>query len=121
MGYLNVTDLNQLNPAYPTPLVPTRKHYHLVPFQVVRTDTTLIKQAVLPADATILGFRLYSQTASNAGTSATIALTGQGVGPTGQAFNFGTFNVLATGTAPVGAATYLLNTTSNPLTGVFNL
>jgi hypothetical protein len=118
MGIKNVADLNPLNPAYPDALNPTSKQLVIVPFQILRADTTVMKQAVIPADATILGFRIYGQTASNAGTSANITLTGQGVGPGGQAFNFGTFSVLAGG---VGAGTYLLNTTSNPLTGVFNL
>lgn len=118
MGYKQVADLTELNPAFPSPLNPVRKEYAIVPFQVTRSNTTAFKAAVLPADATILGFRLYSQTASNAGTTATIALTGVGVGPSGATFNFGTFSVLAGG---VGAGTYLLNTTVNPVTGTFNL
>lgn len=122
MGYKNVGDIIQLNPAFPDALNPVRKEYAIVPFQVLRTDTAAnIKKAVLPADATILGFRIYGSTASNAGTSATLALTGQGVGPSGATFNFGTFNLLATGTAPVGVGTYLLNSTVNIVTGTFNL
>lgn len=118
MGYKNVGDIIQLNPAYPSPLNPVRKEYAIVPFQVLRTDTaTNVKKAVLPADATILGFRLYSSTASNATTTATIHLYGQGVGPTGQTFDFGTFDVKTA----FGAGTFLLNTTVNILTGTFNL
>lgn len=119
MGYKQVADLTPLNPAYPTPLNPVRKEYAIVPFQVLRTDTAAnIKKAVLPADATILGFRIYGGTASNAVTTATIALTGKGVGPSGATFNFGTVNVLAAGQ---GAGTFLLNTTVNAVTGTFNL
>ena len=114
MGY-NAQDLVPLNPAAPTPLIPVRKEYAIVPFQVLRTDTAAnIKKAVLPADATILGFRFYIQTASNAGTTATVTLTGKGVGPTGATFAFGSQSVLTAGT-------YLMNSTVNTVTGVFNL
>jgi len=114
MGYKQ-QDIVPLNAAYPDALNPVRKEYAIVPFQVLRTDTgATIKKAVLPADATILGIRMYIQTASNAGTTATVTLTGQGVGPTGATFAFGTFSVLTTGTS-------LLNTTVNTVTGVFNL
>lgn len=114
MGIKSVADLVPLNPTQISPLNPVRKAYHVVPFQAVRTNTTATKVAVLPADATILGIRMYIQTASNAGTTASVALTGQGVGPSGATFNFGTFSVLTAGTS-------LLNTTVNTVTGVFNL
>jgi hypothetical protein len=114
MGY-QATDLVPLNPAYPDALNPVRKEYAIVPFQVLRTDTGAnIKKAVLPADATILGFRFYIQTPSNATTTATVTLTGKGVGPGGATFAFGTQSVLTAGT-------YLMNSTVNTVTGVFNL
>lgn len=120
MGIKNVADIVQLNPSYPDALNPVRKSYLVVPFAVTRSNTTATKVAVLPADATILGFRMYSTTASNASLTASIALTGQGVGPGGQAMNFGTFNVLAAGGLTPG--TVLLNTTVGPSgTGVYNL
>jgi hypothetical protein len=114
MGFKQVADLTPLNPSYPDALNPVRKDYHLVPFQVARTNTTAFKVAVLPADATILGIRWYVQTASNAGTTAVVTLTGQGVGPTGATFAFGSQTVLAAGTG-------LMNATVNTVTGIFNL
>lgn len=116
MGIKNVADLIPLNPTQISPLGPTRKAYHLVPFQVLRTNTTATKVAVLPADATILGFRFYIQTASNATTTATVTLTGQGVGPTGATFAFGSQSVLA-----AAGNTGIMNATVNTVTGVFNL
>lgn len=114
MGIKSVADLVPLNPTQISPINPVRKDYHLVPFQVVRTNTTATKVAVLPADATILGIRYYIQTASNAGTTATVTLTGQGVGPSGATFAFGSQNVLVTGYD-------LMAATVNTVTGVFNL
>jgi hypothetical protein len=116
MGIKNVADLVQLNPSYPDALNPVRKDYHLVPFQVQRTNTTAFKVAVLPADATILGFRYYIQTPSNAGTTAVVTLTGQGVGPQGATFAFGSQSVLA-----AAGNTGLMNATVNTVTGIFNL
>lgn len=116
MGIKAVADLTQLNPAFPDALNPVRKDYYIVPFQVARTNTSAFKVAVLPADATILGFRFYIQTPSNAGTTATVTLTGQGVGPSGQAFTFGSQSVLA-----AAGNTGLMNATVNTATGIFNL
>lgn len=116
MGIKQVADLTQLNPSFPDALNPVRKDYHLVPFQVARTNTTAFKAAVLPADATILGIRFYIQTPSNAGTTATVTLTGQGVGPSGATFAFGSQSVLA-----AAGNTGLMNATVNTVTGLFNL
>jgi hypothetical protein len=113
MGIKNVADLVPLNPTQISPIGPARKAYHLVPFQVDRTETVATKEAVLPADATILGIRWYVQTPSNAGTTATVTLTGQGVGPGGATFNFGSQSVAAAGYGFMG--------TVNTVTGVFNL
>lgn len=116
MGIKSVADLVPLNPTMISPLQPVRKQYHLVPFQVVRTNTTATKVAVLPADATILGIRYYIQTASNATTTAGVTFTGQGVGPGGATFAFGTQSVLA-----AAGNTGLMNATVNTVTGLFNL
>lgn len=116
MGIKSVADLVPLNPTQISPLNPVRKSILMVPFQVVRTNTTATKVAVLPADATIVGIRYYNQTPSNAGTTAGVTLTGQGVGPGGATFAFGTQNVLA-----AGGNTGLMNATVNTVTGVFNL
>lgn len=116
MGIKSVADLVPLNPSYPDALNPVRRDYIVVPFQVQRTNTTAVKVAVLPADATILGIRFYIQTASNAGTTAGVTLTGQGVGPGGATFAFGTQSVLA-----AAGNTGLMNATVNTVTGIFNL
>jgi len=116
MGIKSVADLVPLNPTQISPIGPVRKDYHLVPFQVARTDTVAKKVAVLPADATILGFRFYIQTPSNAGTTGIVTLTGQGVGPTGATFAFGSQSVLA-----AAGNTGLMNATVNTVTGIFNL
>jgi hypothetical protein len=117
MGIKSVADLVPLNPTQISPLGPTRKAYHLVPFQVLRTNTTATKVAVLPADATILGFRFYIQTASSGtNTSASVTLTGQGVGPNGATFAFGSQNVF-TGAPSTG----IMAATVNTVTGIFNL
>src|ERR1700677_916101 len=116
MGIKNVADLIPLNPTMISPDQPVRKSRLIVPFQVVRTNTTATKVAVLPADATIVGFTWFIQTPSSGGaiTGATVTLTGQGVGPTGQTFAFGSQSVFTAGT-------YLMNSTVNILTGTFNL
>lgn len=116
MGIKAVADLTPLNPVGVSPLNPVRKSILMVPFQVTRSNTTATKVAVLPADATIVGIRYYIQTPSNAATTASVTLTGQGVGPGGQAFSFGSQNVLA-----AGGNTGLMNATVNTNTGVFNL
>jgi hypothetical protein len=115
MGIKQIADLVPLNPTQISPLGPTRKAYHLVPFQVVRTETTATKVAVLPADATILGIRWYVQTPTSGGgtTGGTVTLTGQGVGPGGATFNFGSQSTFAAGYGFMG--------TVNTVTGVFNL
>src|SRR5712664_1358822 len=116
MGIKSVADLVPLNPTQISPIGPVRKDYHLVPFQVARTDTVAKNVAVLPADATILGFRFYIQTPSNAGTTGIVTLTGQGVGPTGATFSFGSQSVLA-----AAGNTGLMNATVNTVTCIFNL
>lgn len=116
MGIKNVADLVPLNPTMVSPDYPTRKDYHLVPFSVARTDTVAKKVAVLPADATILGFRFYIEVPSNATTTAIVTLTGQGVGPSGATFAFGSQNVLA-----AAGNTGIMNATVNRVTGIFNL
>lgn len=116
MGIKSVADLISLNPSFPDAQNPVRKSRLVVPFQVLRTNTTAIKVAVLPADATILGFQYFIQTPSNATTTAIVTLTGQGVGPTGATFAFGSQSVLA-----AAGNTGWMNATVNTVTGIFNL
>lgn len=117
MGIKNVADLTQLNPSYPDALNPTRKNRHVVPVQVTRAMTSATKIAVLPADATVVSIMKYIQTASNAGTTASVTFTGQGVGPSGPALAFGSDNVLAAG----GSFGFITSPTVNFTSGIMNL
>lgn len=118
MGIKNVADLVQLNPSYPDALNPTRKNAHIVPVQVTRTMTSATKVAVLPADATIIAIFKYIQTASNAGTTATVTFAGNSTGPGGPgALAFGSDNVLAAG----GSTGFITTPTVNFVNGIFTL
>ena len=57
----------------PTAQSPVAKDGSLKIFQLSRTDTTATLKAVLPADASIMGFLIYG-TASDAGTTANISI-----------------------------------------------
>ena len=57
----------------PTPITPSPKEGSLKVFQLSRTDTTATMKAMLPADASILGFLIYGA-ASDAGTTANISI-----------------------------------------------
>jgi len=72
MGFKQV-DLVYPGSTGPTAISPSPKEGSLKVFQVSRTDTTASLKAVLPADASILGFLIYGA-ASNAGTTATISI-----------------------------------------------
>ena len=72
MGFKQV-DLVYPGASGPTAISPSPKEGSLKIFQLSRTDTTASLKAVLPADASILGFLVYG-VASNAGTTATISI-----------------------------------------------
>jgi len=57
----------------PSPLIPSGKDVQVKAFSVARTDTTAALKAVLPADATIIDFRIAG-VASDAATTATISI-----------------------------------------------
>lgn len=63
-----------VNPTRPTTLQPVGKTVETKLFQVPRSQTTNTLEAVLPAAASILGFRLYQVTASNAATTAVVTI-----------------------------------------------
>ena len=67
------TDVVPISSTGPTATLPPSKDGQIKVFQLSRTDTTATVKAVLPADATILGFLIFGA-ASNAGTTATISI-----------------------------------------------
>ena len=74
MGIL-AQDLTPLNSGFPTALTPVSKDQSAKFFKITRTDTAQVVRAVLPADATITGIRIYGSTVSNAATTATATIT----------------------------------------------
>ena len=72
MGFKQI-DLVPISSTGPTVNIPASKDGYLKVFQVSRTDTTASLKAVLPADASILGFLIFG-TASDAGTTANISI-----------------------------------------------
>lgn len=92
----------------PTVLTPVNKDVVAKAFAVTRSDTTTSVKCVLPADATIISFSLYSTAVSNAATTANIS-----VGIPGNATYF-------INAADVKTAAGRIALTSN-LTNMFNL
>ncbi len=58
----------------PTAVTPPNKDLVVKVFQVTRTDTAATVKCVLPGDATVLAMRIYSDTASDAATTATVSV-----------------------------------------------
>lgn len=88
------TDLVPISSTGPTVLIPTAKDLVCKVFQLSRTDTTNTLKAFLPADATVLGVKIYASTNSNAGTTATATI--QIINNTGT-ISTGTVNLLTGG------------------------
>lgn len=57
----------------PTATIPAAKDGSLKFFQLARTETSSVLKAILPGQATIIGFLIFGA-ASNAGTTATISI-----------------------------------------------
>jgi ATP-dependent Lon protease len=114
MGFL-ATDLAPISSTGPTVLIPTSKDTVCKVFSVARTDTTATLKAVLPADASIIGVKVFGGTASNAGTSATVTITAANNSGT---VSTGTYDVKTNG-AVTGEITMsgLPNIQPVPLTG----
>lgn len=68
-------DLNPLQAGGSTPTIMPPKPIKIKAFQVSRSNTTLGKEIVLPAQSSILRVEFFPATASNAGTTATVTLT----------------------------------------------
>ena len=70
MGFRNF----DVTPFQITPITPPGKEHIIKLFQATRTDSGTLK-AMLPADTTPYILYLYNNTASNAGTTATVTVT----------------------------------------------
>lgn len=66
--------LDDVSPARPSTLRPTGKTVLSKIFQVPRSQTTNSLEAVLPGAASIISFKLYQVTASNAATTAVVTI-----------------------------------------------
>lgn len=92
MGFKQ-SDLVPSLPNGPTPITPVGKDTYEKVFQVARTGTTNVTKQMLPADASVVGVKIYGSTASDAATTATVVIT--------LVNNSGT---ISTGTADVKAS-----------------
>ena len=72
MGFKQI-DLVPISSTGPTATIPASKDGYLKVFQLTRAETTAVLKAVLPADASILGFLIFG-TASDAATTANISI-----------------------------------------------
>lgn len=79
MGFKLVGDVTIINTNGPTPITPVSKDVVAKVFSAARTDTASTVKAVLPADASIIGIRMFGSTNSDAGTTATVTVTVSGV------------------------------------------
>jgi len=114
MGFL-ATDVTPISSTGPTVLIPSNKDVVVKVFKVARTETADVLKVVLPADASIIGVKVYGGTASDAGTSATLTFT---VANNSGTISSGTYDVKTNG-AVTGEATMsgLPNLQPVPLTG----
>lgn len=93
MGFL-ATDVTPISSTGPTVLIPTSKDVVVKTFAVARTETSDVLKAVLPADASIIGFKVYGSTASDSATSATLTFT---IANNGGTVSSGTYDVKTSG------------------------
>ena len=90
----------------PSPLIPSGKGHYVKAFQAVRTNTTSVVKAVLPAQSSVWNVYFYGSVDSDAATTATLTVT--------VSDNSG---VISTGTVDVkgaGATNALVNMTNLP-------
>lgn len=93
MGFL-ATDITVLSSTGPTTNIPVSKDVVVKAFKVATTETSDTLKVVLPADASIIGLKVFGSTASDAGTTATLTFT---VANTGGTISSGTYNVKTNG------------------------
>lgn len=73
MGFKAI-DINPIAAYGPTAVTPPNKDLVCKLFTINRTDTSAVVKCVIPGDATIVDIRVYTATASDAGTTATISV-----------------------------------------------
>jgi hypothetical protein len=114
MGFL-ATDLTVISSTGPTTNIPVSKDVNVKAFTIARTETADVLKVVLPGDASIVGFRFFGGTASDAATSATITIT---VANNSGTISSGTYDAKTNG-AVTGEITMsgLPNLQPVPLTG----
>lgn len=71
---IKTTDITPLASYGPSALTPVDKDVVVKVFAINRTDTSASTKCVIPADSTIIDMRVFSPTASDAGTTATISV-----------------------------------------------
>jgi len=114
MGFL-ASDVTVISSTGPTVLIPSSKDETCKVFQVSRTQTVSTLEAVLPADASIIGVKVYGSTNSDAATTATVTITAANNSGT---ISTGTVDVKANGTTTaIVQMSNLPNIEPRPLTG----
>lgn len=71
---IKTLDVNPIGNNGPTAVTPMGKEILVKVFAINRTDTASVVKCVLPSDATIIDMKVFTNTASDAGTSATISV-----------------------------------------------
>ncbi len=71
---IKAIDITPIASYGPTAVTPPNKDVQVKVFAINRTDTAASVKCVLPADATIIDMRVYTATASDAATTATISV-----------------------------------------------
>lgn len=77
---LKAIDINPIASYGPTAVTPPNKDVVCKVFTVLRTDTVATVKCVLPGDATITNMRMWTATASDAGTTAVVSVGIPGTG-----------------------------------------
>lgn len=65
----------ELVPFQVTPITPAGKSVRVKAFTVARTETVAALKAMLPAQSSVIGVKVFGSVASDAGTSATVTVT----------------------------------------------
>jgi hypothetical protein len=114
MGFL-ATDVTPISSTGPTVLIPTSKDVVVKTFKIARTETSDVLKVVLPADASIVGFKVYGSTAADSATSSTLTFT---IANNGGTVSSGTYDAKTNG-AVTGEVTMsgLPNIQPMPLNG----
>lgn len=71
---IKAIEVNPIAAYGPTAVTPAGKDVLVKVFAINRTDTVAAVKCVLPADSTIIDMRVFTQTASDAATTATISV-----------------------------------------------